>query len=81
MQPIELLAILGRGIQQIEEDKGWTLTEDLEVCDEKGGHLAVRVPSDDNNPYCLIGGGELNLRAGIILCREQSDSLHTVVCA
>lgn len=81
MQPIQLLAILGRGIQQIEEGKGWTLTENLEVCDDKGGHLPVRVPANDANPYCLIGGGELNLRAGIILCREHFESLRTVVCA
>lgn len=78
---MKLLAILGRGIQQLKEGEGWTLTENLEVCDEKGGHLPVRVPVDDTNPLCLIGGGELNLRAGVVLCREHSDSLQTVVCA
>ncbi len=81
MQPIELLAILGRGIQQIVADEGWTLTDNLEMCDEKGAHLPVRIPADDANPYCLIGGGELNLRAGVVLCREYVSSLKAVVCA
>lgn len=82
MQPIQLLAVLGRGIQQIKEGAGWTLTEDLEVCDEKLEHLPVRIPADDANLHCLIGGGELNLLAGIVLCCGQdSESLTTAVCA
>ena len=67
----DLLAILGRGIQMVEnntspsEISSWKLTEDLEVCDERSGHLPVRVPADDDSPYCMVGGGSLNLQAGI----------------
>lgn len=74
----DILAILGRGIQWLESHGQWVLTEDLEVCGENGGHLIVRVPADDENPNCLVGGGELNLQAGLELYREDAK---IVVCA
>lgn len=77
---MELLAILGRGIQRECEDGSWVLTEDLEMCDEKGAHLSVRVPPDDDNPHCLIGGGKMNVEAGSIFIRNKSKPKLTV-CA
>lgn len=76
---MELLAILGRGIQKIEEKGPWVLTDDLEMCDEKGAHLPVRVPVDDENPNCLVGGGNMNLVAGYWLGVEYQP--RVVVCA
>lgn len=78
---IELLAILGRGIQKVGKDGVWEATEDLEICDENGAHLAVRLPADDEHPHCLIGGGELNLHAGAVLARLHASTLKAVVCA
>lgn len=72
-----LLAILGRGSQEVA-GSGWDVTEDLEVCGPTGAHLAVRVPADDQNPYCRVGGGELNLLAGAELHRKLGAAL--VVC-
>jgi len=73
-----LLAILGRGIQRLP-DGSWTVTEDLEICAENSAHLTDRVPADDENPHCLIGGGELNLLAGIQLHKRGFGDI--VVCA
>ncbi len=78
---MELLGILGRGIQRLTPNGPWVLTENLEVCDEKGAHLPVRAPADDSNPRCLIGGGELNLLAGLELCKDYRKKLQVVVCA
>lgn len=85
MEPINkkdglLLALLGRGIQQTSlKNMTWELTHDLEVCDEKGAHLPVRAPENDDDPRSIIGGGELNALAGTVL----SQTLHPdlVVCA
>jgi hypothetical protein len=76
---MELLAILGRGIHQETKGGPWRLTEDLEVCDERGAHLPVRVRADDANPNCLIGGGEMNFMAGWWLINEHEP--HVVVFA
>lgn len=76
---IEILGILGRGIQRLTEDGPWVLTEDLEVCDKRAAHLPVRVPADDESDFCMIGGGEMNLRASIELIREYHP--RVVVCA
>lgn len=76
---INLLAILGRGIQKTASDGPWVLTEDLEVLADDGAHSIVRLPIDDRNPNCVVGGGELNLMAGLELCREYDPKL--VVCA
>ncbi|MDO8512475.1 MAG: hypothetical protein Q7S57_04335 [bacterium] len=75
----EMIAILGRGIQRLSEDDSWALTEDLEVCDEQSAHLPVRVPVDDDNPLCMVGGGEMNLLAGIELIYRYKPTV--VVCA
>ncbi len=79
MQPIELLAILGRGLK--EQDGNWFLTRDLEMGNESGMYVKERLPVDDNDQNCLVGGGKLNLYAGIELCREHSATLQAVVNA
>ena len=83
---IELLAIMGRGIQQMPypiidptKVRDWTLTDNLEVCDVNSAHLAVQVPVDDDNPYCMVGGGWLNIKAGVRLVDMQHTRI--VVCA
>ena len=81
----DILAVLGRGIQCLDpgsdptDAASWVSTEDLEVCDKDSAHLSVRVPADDANPYCMIGGGEMNLEAGQILIRRYRPRF--VVCA
>jgi hypothetical protein len=75
----DIVAILGRGIQRSSPGSGWVLTEDLEVCDERSAHLPVRVPADDENPYCMVGGGTMNLLAGSILIRQNKPLI--TVCA
>ena len=85
MEPINqkgglLLALLGRGIQQTSlKNAAWELTPDIEVCDEKGAHLPVRAPENDDDPRSIIGGGELNALAGIVLSETLRPDL--VVCA
>jgi hypothetical protein len=74
-----LLAVLGRGVQKLHEEGPWVLTEDLEMWSEESQHLAVRVPADDLNPFCMVGGGELNPLAGVELFRRHGA--EAVVCA
>ncbi len=74
-----ILAILGRGIQRSSSDGTWVPTEDLELCDKDGSHLAVYKPPDDNSPYCMVGGSELNVLAGIELYKNEGAKI--VVCA
>lgn len=74
-----LMAILGRGIQRSRGSVSWEFTEDLEVCAPDRTHLADRVHADDQNPCCLVGGGELNLLAGLELHRRTPAEI--VVCA
>jgi hypothetical protein len=69
-----LLAVLGRGIQQDSTGK-WVLTDLLEVCNEVGAHLAVQPPEDDNNPNSCIGGGKINLLAGVELYKYFRPAL------
>jgi uncharacterized SAM-binding protein YcdF (DUF218 family) len=82
-----MIAVLGRGIQRLTESapprdtSSWVPTEDLEVCDKDSSHLSVRVPADDDNPYSMVGGGELNLLAGMELFRRSGDASTVVVCA
>lgn len=49
----------------------WGLTGDTEVCERtpNGGlaHFAVRVPENDDHEDSIVGGGELNLLAGLEL--------------
>ncbi len=81
----EMIAILGRGIQRLEETSpvedvsSWVLTEDLELCDRDSAHLPVRAPADDDSPYNMIGGGEMNLEAGLSLIRAEKP--RVAVCA
>ena len=78
---MEILAILGRGIQKLRESdpnsevSSWHLTEDLEVCTDLGAHLAVRVPVDDTHPNCLVGGGQMNLEAGKVLILQHAPQI------
>jgi len=74
-----MIAILGRGIQRASENDSWVPSEDLVVSDERSAHLSVKVPVDDNNPLCMVGGGEMNLQAGIWLIWEYKPKV--VVCA
>jgi len=75
----DMVAILGRGIQRLSAGGSWALTENLELCDTNSAHLPVRAPIDDTSPYCMIGGGEMNLRAGLELIRQHKPKI--VVCA
>lgn len=75
----DIIAILGRGTQRRWENGPWVLTEDLEMCDQRSAHLPVRVPVDDEHPYCMVGGAEMNLRAGIELIVQYKPKI--VVCA
>lgn len=85
----DILAIMGRGIQMLDPKSdptratSYDLTEDLEICDERSRHLPVhlpiRIPADDENPHCMVGGGRLNLLAGIELTLDYNPVL--VVCA
>ncbi len=70
-----LLAVLGRGTQQLCEGGSWEPTEDLEVCDENFAHLPVRVPEDDNHPNSIIGGGKLNILAGAELFKQLHPAM------
>lgn len=76
---INLLAVLGRGIQKVTGVGPWVLTEDIEVLKDNGGHAIIRKPLDDSNSDCVIGGGELNLLAGVELYQQYLPRL--VVCA
>jgi hypothetical protein len=40
---------------------------------------AERLPENDSSPNCFIGGAELNVEAGAILCEKEKPKL--VVCA
>jgi hypothetical protein len=81
----DFVAVLGRGIQRLSEvgpnslTASWTLTQDLEVCDKDSAHLPIRVPVDDDSPYCMVGGGDMNVEAGVALIRLYKPTL--VVCA
>ncbi len=82
---MDLLAILGRGIQRVDPSsdpkdmRSWVLTEDLEVCDKDSAHLPVLVPVDDESPFCMVGGGEMNIEAGYNLIMRFKPRI--VVCA
>ena len=76
---LEVIAIHGRGIQRLHENGPWVLTEDLEFCDKDSANLPVRKPADDNNPFCMVGGGELNLLAGVEVYKREGAKI--VVCA
>lgn len=73
-----LLVVMGRGIQQTAPGQ-WDLTEDLEIVEnDRGAHLPMRVPANDNDPLCLIGGGRLNLVAGFELYKKLDPKLITL---
>ena len=77
-----VLAIFGRGVQQVRPRGSWEPTEDFETQIHNGtvpAHSAVRLPIDQENPLCLVGGGELNILAGVELCRRFQP--HVVVAA
>ncbi len=81
-----MVAILGRGIQRLKESDpndevlSYVLTEDLELCDKDSAHLPVRVPADDASPYCMVGGGEMNLGAGIELLHRFHPRITVCAC-
>ena len=64
--------------------ESYFLTPDLEVCDDHSAHYPVRPDCEeeddmDSFPHCFVGGGELNMAAGIELVKNHKPS--TVVCA
>ena len=88
--PSKLLAILGRGVQILDpkadptDVTSYAPTEDLEICkrdpeNQRLSHLRVRIPADDDHPDSIIGGGELNLLAGLVLIRDLH--FNYAVCA
>lgn len=71
---IDLLAILGRGIYQVRDKQGklrWKTTALLERYDSSGRHRVFKETIDDNDPLCLIGGGNANVTAGLELVKER----------
>jgi hypothetical protein len=74
----DMVAIMGRGIQRFQENGPWMPSHDLEVCDERSAHLSLGVPIDDDSPYCMIGGGQINLDAGVELISKYGP--RAVVC-
>ena len=88
--PNKLLAILGRGVQMLDpkadptDVRSYAPTEDLEICkrdpkNQRLSHLRVRISADDDHPDSIIGGGELNLLAGLVLIRDHH--FNYAVCA
>ena len=84
----DLLAVLGRGIQLRSEDvpSCWVPTEYLEVYEApsdnlEAGHSPVRLPIDDLNPLCMIGGGEMNLLASMEFYKNKRHCPELVVFA
>lgn len=75
----DIVAILGRGIQRAFKGGPWVLTEDLELCDKDSAHLPVHAEADDDSPFCMIGGGEMNLLAGFYLACKFKPAV--MVCA
>ncbi len=81
----DVIVGLGRGIQMLSanappaETSSWGLTEDLELCDTNSAHLRVRVPVDDESPYCMVGGGEMILEAACLLIQQYQPEV--AVCA
>ncbi len=77
-----ILAIFGRGVQQVGPGGPWVPTEDFETQIWNGtvpAHSAIRKRVDQDDPLCLVGGGELNILAGVELCRRLQP--HIVVTA
>src|ERR1700733_13205629 len=72
-----LLAILGRGMQRVGNT--WRATPDIEVYDEKWRHFLDPVEENDDDSRSAIGGGELNLLAGVRLV--DTFGPRKVVCA
>jgi hypothetical protein len=76
---------MGRGIQRTRKEdpigdvRSWDLTEDMEMCDNDFAHLPVRATINDDDPHCLLGGGHLNLEAGLELIMERAPAV--TVCA
>lgn len=81
----DIVAILGRGSQRlketdpVKETSSYAPTENLELCDKDSAHLHVRAPMDDESPFCMIGGGWMNLLAGAYLIKQYHPKI--VVCA
>ena len=73
---------MGRGVQKtkgIGNFFGWSSTEDLEVVEENGAHAIFRKPVDDEDANCMVGGGQLNILAGVELIFAHRPKV--VVCA
>jgi len=69
-----LLAVLGRGSQMAYPGGPWVLTKDFEIW-KLTERSSVLTDPDDSNENCVIGGGELNLAAGVVLYKELNPEL------
>lgn len=74
---LDLLAILGRGIRKTH-DFNWVPTDAIEMHDEGFKPRAWRLPAQDEDDNCFVGGAMLNVEAGAVLCATHSPK--TVVC-
>ncbi|MBI4994667.1 hypothetical protein HZC21_03420 [Candidatus Peregrinibacteria bacterium] len=75
---LDILAILGRGTYLVPQNDGtlrWKTTALLETCDSDGAHLPVRIPVDDDDPRCLIGGGNANVISGVKLFKKHGPRI------
>ncbi|MBI1975147.1 MAG: hypothetical protein HYS57_02175 [Parcubacteria group bacterium] len=74
-EQFDVIAILGRGIEQVRYGSGvtrWRPTTFVEKCaPATGAHTGFRtICADQNDPDCLIGGGNANVIAGLELFRR-----------
>ena len=77
---MQLLAILGRGIRK-KQDGSWVPARDLEMYGDNFAPIVELRPVNDDDPNCLVGGGELNIRAGAKLIGSHQHTLEMVACA
>lgn len=74
----DLLVIMGRGIRRQRSDV-WIPAPDFVELDEEDKNIVNHAGLPDESPNCFIGGSELNLLAGLELCRKYPFKL--AVCA
>lgn len=72
MTQIDVLAILGRGVERVCSGV-WRPTSLIEQCDQSTReHLGIRTPHPDHsNSGCIVGGGNANVIAGLQLYGES----------
>jgi len=81
IERLDLLAVLGRGIHLDPQSGRWFPSGDLVMWGRTKGYLgSIASPKEvkENSPYCFLGGGELNILAGVEIYRQYGAKL--VVC-